>query len=181
MNLFLASLLFAAVSTAFGTCPPDFCTDDQTCCDGPSQGSYGCCLFPNAVCCSDGLHCCPQNMICNLAEQRCEQNNSTLGRIIINKKPDPPAVKAEAAVLQAANRVDVIYCPGGYYYCQDGATCCPMVTGQYSCCPYPSAMCCADMVHCCPYGTHCDPTSRYCLRGHGGYHALFRKPAFPMK
>ncbi len=43
----------------------------ETCADGKSEcptgtsccqldsGEYGCCPLPNAVCCSDHLHCCP--------------------------------------------------------------------------------------------------------------------------
>lgn len=34
------------------------CTDHMTCC-ALQDGSYGCCPFPNATCCSDKLHCCP--------------------------------------------------------------------------------------------------------------------------
>ncbi|CAH3127458.1 unnamed protein product [Pocillopora meandrina] len=34
------------------------CPEGNTCCKLTS-GEYGCCPLPNAVCCSDGVHCCP--------------------------------------------------------------------------------------------------------------------------
>ena len=39
------------------------CPTGQTCCP-LSSGGYGCCPLPNAVCCSDGEHCCPQGTTC---------------------------------------------------------------------------------------------------------------------
>lgn len=45
-------------------CPDgEDCNDYQTCCSMGS-GSYGCCPMPNAVCCSDMVHCCPQGYSC---------------------------------------------------------------------------------------------------------------------
>ena len=35
------------------------CPDGTTCCK-LSYGQWGCCPYPNAVCCDDGEHCCPQ-------------------------------------------------------------------------------------------------------------------------
>lgn len=43
------------------------CTDGSTCkytCCRTFLGTYGCCNFVNAVCCSDGIHCCPEGYIC---------------------------------------------------------------------------------------------------------------------
>lgn len=39
------------------------CPDGQTCCR-TSATSWGCCPSPNAVCCSDMLHCCPTGYTC---------------------------------------------------------------------------------------------------------------------
>lgn len=36
----------------------------QTCCVG-SEGEQHCCPLPNASCCADGLHCCPQGFTCD--------------------------------------------------------------------------------------------------------------------
>ncbi|XP_070778918.1 granulin a [Enoplosus armatus] len=39
------------------------CQDGQTCCK-ISATSWGCCPFPNAVCCSDMMHCCESGYTC---------------------------------------------------------------------------------------------------------------------
>lgn len=46
------------------------CGSTETCCYD-SRGLSGCCGYTNAVCCSDGLHCCPQGTTCDLAKGRC--------------------------------------------------------------------------------------------------------------
>ncbi|GBM08595.1 Granulins [Araneus ventricosus] len=182
MRLFVALVFSIALCSVFGDdCPEGLCDATETCCDGPSAGLYGCCPAPNAVCCSDGLHCCPENTVCNLSAGTCDDKQGVRLPFIHRKRViDPPAQKPKAASLSLANKLEVIYCPGGVYYCQDGTTCCLLPTGQYGCCPYPNAVCCQDRVHCCPYGTHCDSTSQYCLQGSDRYAALFKRPAFPM-
>ncbi|KAK2833033.1 hypothetical protein Q5P01_016922 [Channa striata] len=39
------------------------CQDGQTCCK-MSATTWGCCSYPEAVCCSDMLHCCPNGYTC---------------------------------------------------------------------------------------------------------------------
>ena len=39
------------------------CASGNTCCK-LSSGAYGCCPLPNAVCCSDHIHCCPSGYTC---------------------------------------------------------------------------------------------------------------------
>ena len=41
-----------------------YCPDGNTCCKLSGEG-YGCCPLPNAVCCSDGVHCCPNGYTCS--------------------------------------------------------------------------------------------------------------------
>ena len=54
------------------------CSDDFTCCSLPS-GQQGCCLLPDAICCSDQLHCCPQGYSCDNEQGSCVNNaNSTV-------------------------------------------------------------------------------------------------------
>ncbi|KAF4073851.1 hypothetical protein AMELA_G00248020 [Ameiurus melas] len=53
-----------------------------------------------------------------------------------------------------------IVCPDGTE-CEDKNTCCPTETG-YSCCQYPSAVCCPDKAHCCPQGYQCDLETQLC-------------------
>jgi hypothetical protein len=46
------------------------CPDGNTCCK-LSSGEWGCCPLPNAVCCSDGEHCCPQGYTCDVSAGTC--------------------------------------------------------------------------------------------------------------
>lgn len=46
------------------------CDDGATCCE-LSQGRYGCCPLPSAVCCSDHLHCCPKGTECDVQHGQC--------------------------------------------------------------------------------------------------------------
>lgn len=49
------------------------CAGESTCC--PSHGGFFCCPLKNAVCCSDGNHCCPTGYKCNIEERKCEQKD----------------------------------------------------------------------------------------------------------
>ncbi|XP_013881540.1 granulins [Austrofundulus limnaeus] len=55
-----------------------------------------------------------------------------------------------------------IDCPDGSV-CSDFATCCRTEKG-YECCPYPNAVCCADLENCCPPGYTCDQVKRLCRK-----------------
>ncbi|PIK47874.1 granulin-like protein [Apostichopus japonicus] len=87
-----------------------------------------------AVCCSDGEHCCPSGYTCDVSEGTCSSESEKL-----------PWFEKEVAKN--------VHC-GGKYYCKDGNTCCPQADGKYGCCPLPKAECCDT--HCCPEGFSCD-------------------------
>ncbi|KAI3358501.1 hypothetical protein L3Q82_014919, partial [Scortum barcoo] len=53
-----------------------------------------------------------------------------------------------------------ITCPDGNV-CSDFSTCCRTKNG-YSCCQYPSAVCCPDLAHCCPSGFRCNLVTQMC-------------------
>ncbi|XP_065175854.1 progranulin-like [Sycon ciliatum] len=55
------------------------CPGNQTCCL-QKNGMYGCCTLENAVCCSDGVHCCPADFTCthNGTHTGCEQEGVVL-------------------------------------------------------------------------------------------------------
>ena len=115
------------------------CNEGDTCCE-TSPGSYGCCPVPNAVCCSNGINCCPQGTKCDLAKQVCVRNIDSADSNMVSitsSKRGRPSLKD-------------IYCHGGY--CDDTETCCLL-----GCCPKTHAMCCGTSIWCCPYGTTCDP------------------------
>ncbi|XP_062517534.1 neurogenic locus notch homolog protein 1-like [Corticium candelabrum] len=133
------------VSVTVVTCPDgDTCEDGNTCCS-LGTGDYGCCPLPNAVCCSDHLHCCPNGTTCDTTSNTCLESGI---KFIDIKSSDVS--------------VTVVTCPDGGT-CEDGNTCCSLGTGDYGCCPLPNAVCCSDHLHCCPSGTTCDTTSNTCL------------------
>ncbi|XP_053209809.1 progranulin-like [Panonychus citri] len=64
-------------SSSIGTqCPGSSfeCQSQNTCCKDP-QGSWACCPYPSANCCSDGLHCCPNGYKCRLDLGKCVRSN----------------------------------------------------------------------------------------------------------
>ncbi|KAG7515014.1 hypothetical protein JOB18_047598 [Solea senegalensis] len=129
------------------TCPggKSSCPDSYTCCLLTS-GDYGCCPYPEAMCCSDHLHCCPSHTVCELDHGICRSAQSSV-----------PLLKKIPAVPN-----DVV-CPDKAASCPDQTTCCQMTNGSYGCCPMPNAVCCSDQIHCCPEGTECDLYHSTCV------------------
>ncbi|XP_076437129.1 progranulin-like [Babylonia areolata] len=128
-----------------------YCPDKTTCCQ-LSSGQWGCCPEPNATCCSDHIHCCPQKYTCDVSTGQCKK--ATDGQSFV-----PWALKKPAT--PAGGKVESVVCPD-QTQCQDGQTCCPMTGGRYGCCPYPGANCCSDKIHCCPSGYSCNLVSQSC-------------------
>merc|ERR1712227_516920 len=48
------------------TCPGGVmqCPDRNSCCGLPDGSGYQCCPLPDAVCCEDGVRCCPNGYQC---------------------------------------------------------------------------------------------------------------------
>ena len=46
------------------------CPAGTTCCKMPND-KFGCCPYPKATCCSDGVHCCPSGYKCDLSQGHC--------------------------------------------------------------------------------------------------------------
>ncbi|CAH1788061.1 unnamed protein product, partial [Owenia fusiformis] len=145
------------------------------------------CIFHfKAVCCSDGVHCCPSGTTCDVSAGKCNRGNSFTEWF----------TKLEAQPVESKT----VICGGGASQCPDGSTCCKLSSGQYGCCPLPKvrynlyleinliqtipliflttfiwlyfyiyfhfkAVCCSDGVHCCPSGTTCDVSAGKCNRG----------------
>ncbi|XP_023930792.1 multiple epidermal growth factor-like domains protein 6 [Lingula anatina] len=128
------------------------CPDGNTCCKLAS-GEYGCCPIPHAVCCRDGVHCCPQGQICQEPSGKCVTPNS-----------ETPLLTSVPATFVSL-KLQSVLCPDGISECPNGNTCCKLASGQYGCCPQPNAVCCSDGIHCCPHGTKCDLTAGTCHNG----------------
>ena len=134
-------------------CPGDKvqCPDNETCCKLKS-GEYGCCPSPDAVCCSDGEHCCPHGYTCDLSAEKCVKDKKVLALKTVLSKKSRSVVKK-------------VVCPDGQSECPDGNTCCKLSSGQWGCCPLPNAVCCSDGEHCCPYGYICNVSAGTCYKG----------------
>ncbi|XP_071498989.1 uncharacterized protein [Diadema antillarum] len=141
----------APVSLESVNCPDGItkCPENNTCCK-LSTGQYGCCPLPNAVCCSDDLHCCPSGYTCDTSAGTCTRGNDVLAWF---EKTPSREVGVE------------VVCPGGTAQCPTGNTCCRLSTGQWGCCPLPNAVCCSDGLHCCPSGYTCVVSTGTCTRG----------------
>ncbi|XP_072536211.1 granulin b isoform X2 [Salminus brasiliensis] len=128
------------------------CPKGATCCKMES-GAWGCCPLPQAVCCTDHLHCCPRNTVCNVAAGTCDSTISEAGK----RLSVPWVSKTAATALPPQNDQcdETSACP-------TGTTCCRQKSGAWACCPLPQAVCCDDHEHCCPQGYKCDVAHESC-------------------
>ncbi|CAH2302657.1 Hypothetical predicted protein [Pelobates cultripes] len=128
------------------------CPSDATCCVMADQ-SWGCCPMPQASCCSDHLHCCPRNTLCDVQHSRCQSEDGVTPWM--RKLPARVKLVGLGDIFKRTNCSDHTTCP-------NGATCCLQKDGKYGCCPFTDGVCCRDHVHCCPSGTRCDLTHNKC-------------------
>lgn len=128
------------------------CPESSTCCFMTSTQKWGCCPLPNAVCCSDGDHCCPSNYKCDESETTCVK-----GEVVIpwyTKLPATISVQADPSAVQCDSQNQ----------CPEGTTCCRLDTGEWGCCPLENAVCCPDKEHCCPHGYTCNIATNSCQK-----------------
>ncbi|CAH1788059.1 unnamed protein product [Owenia fusiformis] len=161
------------------------CQDGNTCCL-LKTGQYGCCPLPKAICCLDRQHCCPAGYKCNTASATCSKADKTLPWF--NKlEAFPLEADVNQAVVEITQEQNIpedveivgqsVKCPDGQSECPSGNTCCHQKTGQYGCCPLPSAVCCDDKIHCCPNGYTCDPSAGTCNAGLQSLPWVLKEPA----
>ncbi|XP_070958364.1 progranulin-like isoform X2 [Oncorhynchus clarkii lewisi] len=127
------------------------CLDGTTCCK-TQEGGWACCPLPQAVCCSDFVHCCPHGKKCNQAAQTCDDPSGS---------PSEPWLKKVPAVPREGKLPGDVTCDPTHV-CPDNTTCCKTASGGWACCPLPEAVCCEDHEHCCPHGSTCDLTTLTC-------------------
>lgn len=92
--------------------------------------SWKCITFvPQAVCCDDHVHCCPQGTTCNLVSDTCDSSGSSVSLRLFRKTPtlsftpQIPPLGREEVLCDPTHR-----CPGL-------KTCCRNQQGGWSCCP----------------------------------------------
>ncbi|XP_034414303.1 granulin b isoform X1 [Cyclopterus lumpus] len=126
------------------------CPRDTTCCFMGAARRWGCCPLPQAVCCEDGLHCCPGGHACEPHRSACSK-----GPLVVV----PWFSKLSA--LSEPGAVTDVKCDDKSS-CASGTTCCKLKTGEWGCCPLVKAVCCADREHCCPQGYTCNMETGTC-------------------
>uniref|UniRef100_A0A8C2W811 Granulin a n=1 Tax=Cyclopterus lumpus TaxID=8103 RepID=A0A8C2W811_CYCLU len=132
--------------------PHTSCPQSTTCCYMNSSHKWGCCPLPQAVCCSDGDHCCPVNYHCSVRKTTCIK-----GEVVIpwyTKLPARTGVQADPSSVKC----------GGESQCPEQTTCCRLLSGEWGCCPITNAVCCPDKEHCCPHGYTCNMASNSCQK-----------------
>ncbi|XP_064843790.1 progranulin-like isoform X2 [Oncorhynchus masou masou] len=142
------------------------CLDGTTCCK-TQEGGWACCPLPQAVCCSDFVHCCPHGKKCNQAAQTCDDPSGS---------PSEPWLKKVPAVPREGKVPGDVTCDPTHV-CPDNTTCCKTASGGWACCPLPEAVCCEDHEHCCPHGSTCDPATLTCDGPSGPEPMVVKVPA----
>ncbi|CAF3527016.1 unnamed protein product [Rotaria socialis] len=178
---FKYSLDSISIKTKSIPCPDkqSYCPDNETCCL-LSSGQYGCCPLPDAVCCNDNLHCCPNGYTCDVEHSRCQKGfvNSydilcpdryscdESGSRCIRHLNFIEKQNIKSQRLISLSIVQEQICPDEKTICSLNSTCCPNKNEQiisYSCCPYSNGTCCgSNGSFCCPYKYICDEKQLTC-------------------
>nr|AJD81432.1 granulin epithelin precursor variant 1 [Pinctada fucata] len=131
------------------------CKEGSTCCKLAS-GQYGCCPKPNAVCCADHVHCCPQGYTCDVSAGTCQKKGTNQ---VIDWSEKLPAMMG-----QDKNKTipcpDKNMCPEGF---DEEPHCCQFGNSP-QCCIYKNGLCCSvgGKNFCCPPGYICDEGAEIC-------------------
>lgn len=116
-----------------------------------ADDSYGCCPYPDGVCCSELSFCCPSNTVCGKFIGECLPNNSW----------ETIELKAQTITeVLKEKEIKVTTCPGTELECN--GTCCTNTYNDYACCPYANGTCCGSGGLCCPNGYNCNPRDETC-------------------
>lgn len=149
----------APVALTFVVCPGGKyqCLDRTTCCR--SGQKWSCCPYPQAVCCSDQKHCCPQGKTCDLSSGKCKGGDSQTDWMA--KEPvSPLGLMTEQNTFLALEEASINTAESGEQLIQMVSMATsrqvkdvPCGGGHY--CPDSHPVCCSDMIHCCPAGMTC--------------------------
>lgn len=98
-----------------------------------------CSCFPQAVCCSDHVHCCPQGTKCDIQEKKCIGKPAANLGVISMDMIQIQGKGQEKSHLELLLKLPTenVECPDGQSECKTGQTCCKTAAGNYGCCPLP--------------------------------------------
>jgi hypothetical protein len=120
-------------------CPDSTCCKGGKSCCSLSDGSFGCCPYKNAVCCTDGAGCCQAGQKCDTVNMECVSPDGE--RVEMAGTPRNTPQRSEASIVRCDDDKACDY-PG---------TC----SGDSRCCPFNRAVFCPDKITCCPEGYGC--------------------------
>uniref|UniRef100_A0A673NDT5 Granulins domain-containing protein n=1 Tax=Sinocyclocheilus rhinocerous TaxID=307959 RepID=A0A673NDT5_9TELE len=83
------------------------CPDSNTCCEN-TDGDWSCCPLPEAVCCTDGEHCCPANYKCDVTRVSCIKGDVVIpwyNKISAQNTP-APSLNLDAVTCDDKNKID---------------------------------------------------------------------------
>ncbi|XP_067859287.1 progranulin-like [Heptranchias perlo] len=140
-----------------------YCQNGYTCCK-LNSGAWSCCPHPAAVCCKDGIHCCPHGTKCDIQRSMCKMDSVSIPWLIKN----PALIGSDTLQNSLSSDVSVVHCDDTHV-CKAGSTCCKMYHKEWGCCPIPNAHCCLDGLHCCPKYHFCYMRKHLCIRIFASY------------
>ena len=85
------------------------CAGAATCCELAS-GSYGCCPYSDATCCSDKQHCCPNGYECDVSSSMCQRKNDFLGYVSVYASLNAADVPVEKKSEVEYNPIALMKC-----------------------------------------------------------------------
>jgi hypothetical protein len=102
--ILLSTLLIYSLSTQ---CKDgSFCPGIQTCC--LTSHGVGCCPYPDANCCGDGVHCCPNGYICYTGG--CYRQKENFLTLFKQDNESPKPEKLTPNLKESPEIYDIIKC-----------------------------------------------------------------------
>ncbi|CAF3187788.1 unnamed protein product, partial [Rotaria sp. Silwood2] len=133
------------------------------------DGSYGCCPYPQAICCPDKIHFCGNGYSCDDSGKRCIRHLNSLNKTDIRESAEKFLSLKMKINVESFHKLSPLKdqtCPDGKTICSSSSTCCQNKQNNqvtYSCCPYSKGVCCGSNGSvCCPNGYTCNEEQLSC-------------------
>ncbi|GFW81705.1 hypothetical protein TNCV_2883791 [Trichonephila clavipes] len=135
MDSLAALVLLSFIIGVFGDCETNSCKPTETCCPLSVTGGWSCCPYADAVCCSNGTHCCPKRTFCHEPTGACFPETDFLvtdffpADVIQKRRGIGDEHEFNFNEMELSPCDQDTWCPPGYF-------CCQMIEGDYGCCPH---------------------------------------------